>query len=226
MSPGIIGSMLLRMIHKRMKDVTFTFIVWLVLGMVQNVSQANEVLTDRVDITVAQGQVFGVTSQEGIARIRLAAGEEVLVTKAKGVTGLVQTTARLLGFSGQLQRWVPITLSTSERILKWTVTSRMIIVEGRQSTYGFQSDLGRWKRERWGAGETLQTSAVEDSIAVMVTDRRVLGFSAFTGGFFPRDLPVDNQIHDIQINDNIVILHLSDFMLVFRSGLAIWAELP
>ncbi len=226
MCPGIIDNMLLRVIHKRMKTVSYIFIVWFVAGIGQNVSHAHEVLTDRVGITVVQGQLFGITPQEGIARIRLAAGEKVLVTKAKGVTGFVQTTARLLGFSGQLQRWIPITLSTSERILKWIVTSRMIIVEGRQSTYGFQSDLGRWKRERWGAGETLQTSAVDDSVAVMVTDRRALGFSAFTGGFFSRDLPVDNPILDMHINDNIVILHLSNFMLVFRSGLAIWAELP
>ena len=223
---GIIASLLFRMIHTRINEVALVFVVYLVLGMGQNVSQAHEVLTDQVGLTVAQGKLFGVTSQEGITSKRLAAGEQVLVMKAKGVTGFVQTTTRLLGFSGTLQRWVPITLSTSERILKWTVTSRMIIVEGQQSTYGFQSDRGRWKHERWGAGESLQTSAVEDSIAVMVTDRRVLGFSAFTGGFFPRDLPVDNQIYDIQINDNMVILHLSDSMLVFRSGLAIWAELP
>jgi hypothetical protein len=102
----------------------------------------------------------------------------------------------------------------------------MIVVQGREAAYGFQSDRGRWKRESWGAGESLQNSVVKDSIAVMVTDRRALGFSAFTGGFFPRDLPVGNQIHDIQINDNVVILYLSDFMLVFRSGLAIWAQLP
>jgi hypothetical protein len=60
----------------------------------------------------------------------------------------------------------------------------------------------------------------------MVTNRRALGFSAFTGGFFPRDLPAGNQIQEIQINDHVVILHLSGFMLVFRSGLAIWAQLP
>ena len=63
-------------------------------------------------------------------------------------------------------------------------------------------------------------------IAVMVTNRRALGFSAFTGGFFPQDLPAGNQIQKIEINDNVVILHLSGIMLVFRSGLAIWAELP
>ena len=187
---------------------------------------AQNVITDQVAITSEQGKLFGLTSGEGISREFLASGEDVLVIEAKGVTGFVQTSTRLLGFSGRLNRWVDLTLPTGEQIIKWKVTSRMIVVQGRKAAYGFQSDRGRWKREPWGAGESLKTSAVKAHIAVMVTNRRALGFSAFTGGFFSRDLPAGNQIQEIEINDNVVILHLSGFMLVFRSGLAIWAELP
>ncbi len=187
---------------------------------------AENVITDQVAITSIQGKLFGLTSGEGISREFLSSGEEVLVIEAKGVTGFVQTSIRLLGFSGRLNRWVDLTLPTGEQIIKWKVTSRMIVVQGREAAYGFQSDRGRWKREPWGAGESMRNSAVKADIAVIVTNRRALGFSAFTGGFFPQDLPLDNEIQKIQINDNVVILHLSDFMLVFRAGLAIWAQLP
>jgi hypothetical protein len=187
---------------------------------------AQNVITDQVAITSGQGKLFGLTPGEGIAREILSSGEDVLVIEAKGVTGFVQTTIRLLGFSGRLNRWVDLTLPTGEQIIKWEVMSRMIVVQGRKAAYGFQSDRGRWKRESWGAGESLQNIAVKADIAVMVTNRRALGFSAFTGGFFPQDLPAGNQIQEIEINDNVVILHLNGFMLVFRSGLAIWAELP
>jgi len=187
---------------------------------------AQNVITDQVAITSGQGKLFGLTPGEGISREILSSGEDVLVIETKGVTGFVQTSRRLLGFSGRLNRWVELTLPTGEQIIKWKVTSRMIVVQGRAAAYGFQSDRGRWKREPWGAGESLQHIAVKGDIAVMVTNRRALGFSAFTGGFFPRDLPVGNQIQEIQINDNVVILHLPSFMLVFRSGLAIWAQLP
>jgi hypothetical protein len=187
---------------------------------------AQNVITDQVAITSGQGKLFGLTPGEGISREILASGEDVLVIETKGVTGFVQTSTRLLGFSGRLNRWVELTLATGEQIIKWKVTSRMVVVQGRKAAYGFQSDRGRWKREPWGAGESLKNSAVKAHIAVMVTNRRALGFSAFTGGFFPQDLPAGNQIQEIEINDNVVILHLSGFMLVFRSGLAIWAELP
>jgi len=187
---------------------------------------SQEVITDQVSITSERGQLFGITSGEGIARTFLAAGEEILAVEAKGVTGYVQTTKRLMGFSGRLQRWVDMSLSSGEQVAKWIVTPRMIVVQGREAVYGFQSDLGRWKRESWGAGETLVNSMVDDHVGIVITNRRVLGFSAFTGGFFSKDLPSGNSIYDMQVNDNVVIIHLSGLTLVFRSGLAIWAELP
>lgn len=187
---------------------------------------SQEVVTDQVSITSGRGQLFGITSGEGIARKFLAAGEEILVVETKGVTGYVQTTKRLLGFSGTLQRWVEMNLSSAEQVAIWTVTPRMIVVQGREAVYGFQSDLGRWKREAWGAGEVLVNSVVDDYVGVVVTNRRVLGFSALTGGFFSQDLPSGNSIQDMQVNDNVVIIQLSGLTLVFRSGLAIWAELP
>jgi hypothetical protein len=117
-------------------------------------------------------------------------------------------------------------LSSGEQVSKLAVTPRMIVIQGREAMYGFQSDLGRWKREPWGAGETVVNSLVDDYVGVVITNRRALGFSAFTGGFFSQDLPSGNSIQDIQVNDNVVIIQLSGLMLVFRSGLAIWAELP
>jgi hypothetical protein len=210
------------------KRVSWVIVMMVAVGSVflGSHAAAQNVITDQVAITSGQGKLFGLTPGEGISREILASGEDVLVIETKGVTGFVQTSTRLLGFSGRLNRWVELTLPTGEQIIKWKVTSRMIVVQGRVAAYGFQSDRGRWKRESWGAGESLQHSAVKGDIAVMVTNRRALGFSAFTGGFFPRDLPVGNQIQEIQINDNVVILHLPSLMLVFRSGLAIWAQLP
>ncbi len=187
---------------------------------------SQDVVTDQVTITSARGQLFGITSGEGIARTVLASGEDVLVIETKGVTGYVQTSTRLLGFSGRLQRWVEMNLSSAEEVVTATVTPRMIIVQGRQAAYGFQSDLGRWKRDPWGAGELLVESIVNDYVAVLITNRRALGFSALTGGFFPQDLPSGNVIEQTEANANVVVIHLSGLILVFRSGLAVWTVLP
>ena len=184
------------------------------------------VVTDQVSITAERDIVFAIMPGEGFARQRLTAGEQIIVMEAKGVTGFVHTSIRLLGFSGDLGRWVEIRVAPSDNVLAWTVTPRMVIVQGHDGVYGFQTGRARWKREAWGAGEDLLDFAIEDHVALFVTTRRAVAFSAFTGGFFSEDLPVRAQVSDIQINDNIAILHLSDRKLVFRSGLAIWAVLP
>ncbi|PJA80826.1 MAG: hypothetical protein CO149_00640, partial [Nitrospirae bacterium CG_4_9_14_3_um_filter_51_5] len=69
------------------------------LGLWPGHALTQEVVTDQVSITSARGQLFGITAGEGIARQELASGEDVLVVGTKGVTGYVQTTSRLLGFS-------------------------------------------------------------------------------------------------------------------------------
>jgi hypothetical protein len=201
-------------------------IIGLGFGLWPEHALTQEVITDQVSITSGRGQLFGITSGEGIARKLLSAGEGILAVEAKGVTGFVHTTKRLLGFSGRRQRWVDMNFSSGDEVVKWTVTPRMIVVQGREAVYGFQGDLGRWKRESWGAGETVVNSVVEAHVGVVITNRRILGFSAFTGGFFPHDVPPGNSIHDMEVNDNVIIIHLSELTLVFRSGLAIWAELP
>ncbi len=207
----------------------YRILVMLVLSLVSWSGEGmghQEVVTDQVSITAARGTVFAITLGEGIARQRLGAGERIIGMEAKGLTGFVHTSIRLLGFSAVLKRWVEIRVAPSEKILAWTVTPRMVIVHGHDVVYGFQTETARWKREAWGAGEDLLDFAIEDHVALYVTNRRVLAFSAFTGGFFSEDLPVRTHGSEIQINDNVAILHLSDRKLVFRSGLAIWAELP
>ncbi len=191
-----------------------------------NNAAAQDVITDQVFITSGHGELFGLTSSAGVSRKFLAAGEDVLVIESKGVTGFVLTSTRLLGFSGRLKRWGALTLATGEQIIKWTVTPRMVVVQGREAVYGFHSHSGRWKKESLGAGEAIRENVVDDHVGVMVTNRRVLGFSALIGGFFSRDILSGKRTDDIEINDNVAVIHFGFRKLVFRSGLAIWVELP
>ncbi|MCI0528852.1 MAG: hypothetical protein L0Y56_15560, partial [Nitrospira sp.] len=66
---------------------------------------------------------------------------------------------------------------------------------------------------------------VADHVIVTVTERRVMAFSAFTGGFFSQDLILDERVTDTQANDNIIILTTPARRLIFRSQLRIWTEL-
>ena len=76
----------------------------------------------------------------------------------------------------------------------------------------------------WRAGRDPRYLGGRESCGV-VTDRRALAFSAFTGGFFQQDLSSDEPVLSGAVNDNVVILSTGARRWIFRSQLAIWAEL-
>ncbi len=188
------------------------------------VAHAQAKISDEVGVVVSQGRLLGITGGGGFVRARLSAGETVLLTESKGINALVQTSDRLLGFSGPVQRWREQRLDISESVQKIQVTSRLIFVRTDKRLYGFQGPIGRWKVQDLGVQEEHLQTVVQDHVAVVVTDRRVLGFSTFTGGFFAEDLSNDETIEYVEANDNIIVLFTSSRKLIFRSRLAVWAE--
>lgn len=91
--------------------------------------------------------------------------------------------------------------------------------------YGFQGQAGRWKVEELDTREEGPRMLVGENVAAVITDRRALAFSAFTGGFFTQNLSLDEMIVEDMVNDNVVILSTVTRRLVFRSQLAVWTEL-
>ena len=188
-------------------------------------AQAQDKISDKVAVVVSAGRLLGLTSGSGFVRARLSAGETVVLTEAKGINAVAQTSDRLLGFSGSVQRWSAQRFDVSESVQKIQVTPRLIFVRTDKRLYGFQGPIGRWKVQDLGVQEEHRQTVVQDHVAVVVTDRRVLGFSTFTGGFFAEDLSNDEAIEHVEANDNVIILFTSTRKLVFRSGLAVWAEI-
>ena len=182
-------------------------------------------ITDQILVTVLRDRVYAATPSEGLMRVDLLAGEEVLGTTSKGLNALVQTSVRLLAFSSQTMRWSELRTDLSERILDRRVSPRLILVRTERHLYGFQGELGRWKTEDLGVREEIRDTLVGDHVAVVVTDRRALAFSAFTGGFFQQDLSTDEPVLTSDVNDNVVILSTGTRRWIFRAQLAIWAEL-
>jgi hypothetical protein len=186
---------------------------------------AQNPITNQILVTVLRGGVFAVTPGEGIMRADLLAGEEVLSVESVGLNALVLTSKRLLGFSSQVMRWSEQRTDLSEQIQDRRVLPRFILVRTNRHLYGFQSPLGRWKTEDLGPREEVRDTLTADHVGVVITDRRALAFSAFTGGFFQQDLSIDDPVVSSAINANVVILTTGSRRWIFRSQLAVWAEL-
>lgn len=199
--------------------------VWVVLALGDERGFAQEQITDQVSVTVFRNRLIGVSPGEGLVRVPLSAGEEILSMDGHGLNALVQTSTRLLGFSGPLVRWVEQRTDFSEQVIAWQATPRLIFVQTTRHLYGFQGELARWKTQELGTREQVRCVIVKDHVVVVTTNRRALAFSAFTGGFYTQDLRSDESIIEVEAKDNVVILSTQTRQLIFRSGLAIWAEL-
>jgi hypothetical protein len=207
------------------QTATYVLMVTLPFLFKVQVVTAQEKITDQVAVIILNNQILAATPDEGFARVELAAGERVLETEARGLNAFVQTSTRLLGFSGKLQRWAEQRTDLSEQVIEKRITPRLIFVRTNKRVYGFLGAFGQWRSEELGSREEPREVTVTDHLAVMVTERRALAFSAFTGGFFSIDLHLDERVTDTAANDNIIILTTPARRLVFRSQLRVWAEL-
>jgi hypothetical protein len=199
--------------------------VLLVSALAASAAAQSPVITDQILVTVLRDQVFAATPGEGLMRVDLLAGEAVQSIESKGLNALVQTSVRLLGFSSSVLRWSEQRTDLGERVQDRRILPRLILVRTDRHLYGFQGPLGRWKTEDLGIKEEVRETLASESVAVVVTDRRALAFSAFTGGFFQQDLSPDEPVLSSAVNDNVVILTTGARRWIFRSQLAIWAEL-
>ncbi|MEK7871384.1 MAG: hypothetical protein AAB244_03300, partial [Nitrospirota bacterium] len=75
-------------------------------------------ITDQVAVTVVRQHLFAVTPGEGLIKKDLSAGEDVIAIEARGLNALVQTSSRLLGFSGQVLRWSEQDIDIRENVIE------------------------------------------------------------------------------------------------------------
>lgn len=199
----------------------------LLSALVLNVRLATpqERITDDVAVTILRDQIFAATPGEGLPRVELSPGEQVVAVEARGINALVQTSMRLLGFSAKAQRWAEQRTEIFIDVLERRITPQLILVRTNKRLYGFQGPVGTWKVEELGNGEVQRDVLVGDHIAVVVTDRRALAFSAFTGGFFSQRLFLNEPLNNTTVKDNVVILSTPRRRLIFRSRLTAWVEL-
>jgi hypothetical protein len=207
------------------KTAAYLLIVALPFLFKVQVAIAQEKVTDQVAVIVLENRIFGATSDEGLVRLELSAGEKVFATEARGLNAFVHTSIRLLGFSSRLKLWSEQRTDLSEQIIERHITPRLIFIRTNKRLYGFQALTGLWKSEELGSREEVRDVVVADHVIVTVTERRVLAFSAFTGGFYLQDLMLDERVTGTAANDNIIVLTTPARRLVFRSQLRVWAEL-
>ncbi len=107
----------------------------------------------QVTITPTDGKVIAWPAAGGGIEESLKPNESVISSAARGHTGFVQTSSRLLGFSTGLRQWRDMSIGVEERIGRHQVLPFLILAHSNQQVFGFKKPaatgpLLRWDRTR------------------------------------------------------------------------------
>jgi hypothetical protein len=144
----------------------------------------------QVTVTPTADKVIAWSAVGGGVEESLQPGESVVTSGARGHTGFVQTSNRLLGFSAGLRQWREVSLGVEERIGRYQLLPFLILAHSNQQVYGFQETRGTGRSCPSGRAKRCPTARARacgrrhhqrTGIGVLDLHRRVLRYRLDAG---------------------------------------------
>jgi hypothetical protein len=182
------------------------------------------VLEDSIAVEILDRTVVAFDLQgSGRLSLRLELDEEVLWYSARGRVAIVLTSRRLLGAAPGSSAWREERYRLNETPASTAqLSSRLAIAITPQRVLGF---FGRtWAEVDLGIREDIVDQQVGPGTAVVVTNRRALGLSSDSGGFFETRLQIRERIESVRTLASIATLTTSERLLVFKGPSGIWSS--
>jgi hypothetical protein len=188
-------------------------------------------LPDYVRITALNGTLMALDSiNGGIAYERLGPGEELRHLFESGVVGIALTNFRIVGFSATSGSWASYRFFGNEVPLSdgLRLSSRLALLVTTRKAVLFDSATGSWIQTMLPAFDSPLGLYVTENLALVVTQRKVLGYSAgICEDQRPRarawtglDLRIQEPIIDISVADTLATLDTPQRLLVFNPASA------
>lgn len=178
----------------------------------------------QVTITPTTDKVIAWSTAGGGVEESLQPGESVVTSGARGHTGFVQTSNRLLGFSSGLRQWREVRLGVEEQIGRYQLLPFLILAHTNQQVHGFQETRGHWTSIALGPSETVSQLRGQGHVAVAITNERALGFSTYTGGFFDIAWTPQERVLSVDGSQNGMVVRTSSRTVIFKSQSNGWTE--
>ena len=178
----------------------------------------------QVTIMPTTDKVIAWSAAGGGVEESLQPGESVVTSGARGHTGFVQTSNRLLGFSSGLRQWREVRLGVEEQVGRYQLLPFLILAHTNQQVHGFQEARGHWTSIALGPSETVSQLRGQGHVAVAITNERALGFSTYTGGFFDIAWTPQERVLSVDGSQNGMVVRTSSRTVIFKSQSNGWTE--
>jgi hypothetical protein len=183
------------------------------------------VLEDAIAVEIIDHEIVAF-DLEGSGRLamRLERNEEVLFYGSRGRVAVVLTTQRMLGATPVSASWQEERYRLTERPLDHAILSQSLaLVVTPQRALAFFG-TGNWAEQTLGPREYVITSELGPAAGVVVTQRRALGISTETGGFFETKLRLKERIESVRAISSIATITTSQRTLIFKGPSGLWVE--
>ncbi len=180
---------------------------------------------DAVDIVQVQRDLVAFRDAASTVSLRLEPTEQVVWIGAQGRVGIVLTNKRVLGVT-RVHGWRDSRLRPRDGQALAQLGGRVALVITDQRLLWLDAASGALRSQELGAGERLVTSAVQDDVAVAVTNRRAIGFSG--GRSFSADTGIRAQerFYALRVLGTVGSVETSRRFLVFSATTASWSASP
>jgi len=183
-------------------------------------------ISDVLQIVITGRDVLALDARTGGQRsTRLDIDEKVLWSSARGRVGVVLTDHRMLAVSTVSASWQEKRWRRAERPPADVVLgARVAVAASDLRAFGFDGGSGRIVESGLGPREAVWAVNAGDNVGVVVTDRRALGVSAATGGFYPVRIRIDERLDGVSALASVLTLTTNERILIFRAFTRTWEE--
>jgi hypothetical protein len=189
------------------------------------VVNAETATVDSLDIQHVGEELIAIRDASAPSRIRLEKREKVQWLSAKGIVGVALTDRRFLAVSPASPGWQEARLRSSDGHspqVRLAANVALLITSWR--ILGFDGRSGLLAESRLTPQETLLASDAEEHVAVVVTNRRVLGWASGFGGPVDQPLGVLESFQSLRVLGKTASVRTSKRVLIFSGSNGLWRD--
>lgn len=177
-------------------------------------------IPNQVQVSVLKDKIIGVNAAQGGTVIeRLLLGEIVLRSGADGLVGFAWTNRRILGFSARSNAWIIRRFNPGENVRGGVkLGDQVVLTVTNLGAYALSPLFLNWSTAPFMAGEFPMRFEVSNNLGLVVTARRVLGFSSSSGRWSILNLLAGEKINEVAVADLTATVQTDRGLLIFNAS--------
>ena len=178
-----------------------------------------------VDIHLIGMRLVAIRSEAPNVDIELRLNERDLWIKTFGQLGAVVTTERFLVISHLSESWFEMDLRLEERKPKnGHISTDLIFYDTGERVLGFDRLTHSFIEWDYAIAEEVVKIVVDGSIAGVILNNRVIGYTAGSGVFVVHSLGLSEKPLSVNIKTDIISLVTSRHLLTYHHEATRWTE--